>query len=487
MKKLGLSFAMLIGATTLVDAQCNSWESYPSGVQSAKEQHVIYTDLYKSKKYAEAFPIWKDLFAHVQAPKEAKSRHFQDGIQMYKEFAAVEKDAAKKKEYTAEMVKLYDMMAECLGENALDRAYEASYLYYLRGDANQVVKLFEKSMKLGDKKTPSMVLAPMAQLTVYLFKYNQSLAEEKRNPKYTAEYMRNLYDKLKELAEYNIANNKKEAAQYQTGWDAVVKEYDKIGGIIWGCDFYVEKWKPAFEANPNNMEQNAEIIAVIKEKCGEENEFYQQVDVVYRPWIDSVILDSLKTAFDGLCNLDKGKFRMRQSQKAKKAGNQEEADKLEVEAFDWYEKSLDDPITEDCNTTTEEKGELAYKIAYRKYRAGSYSSARSLCYKAVEFKKGWGEPYMLIGTMYASSGKRCSGGKGTGFEAQVVAWAAMDMWQKAKSVDPSLAGKANSQIAKYKKYLPTKGDLFQRGLKPGGSYKIGCWIGVTTTIRAGGQ
>jgi hypothetical protein len=89
--------------------------------------------------------------------------------------------------------------------------------------------------------------------------------------------------------------------------------------------------------------------------------------------------------------------------------------------------------------------------------------------------------------MYASSGKRCSGGAGTGWEAQVVAWAAMDMWAKAKSIDPSVASKANSSIAKYKKYLPTKGDIFQRGLKEGGTYKIGCWIGVTTKIRSSGE
>jgi hypothetical protein len=332
-----------------------------------------------------------------------------------------------------------------------------------------------------------MVFAPIAQLTVYLFKYNQSQPEEKRNPKYTAEYMRNLYDQLKGLAEYNIENNKKEAAQYQAGWDAIVKEYDKIGGTIWGCEFYTDKLKPSFEAEPNNMEQNAEILATLKKKCGVDNDLYKEVLAIYKPWKDSVDFERMKEKFEGLCNLEKGKFRQRQSQKAKKAGKTEEAEAFEKEAFEWYEKSLDDPITEDCETTTEEKGELAYKIAYRKYKAGSYSSARSFCYKAAELKKGWGEPYMLIGTMYASSGKRCSGGKGTGFEAQVVAWPAMDMWQKAKSVDPSVAAKANSQIARYKKYLPTKGDLFQRGLKPGGTYKVGCWIGASTTIRAGGE
>ncbi len=46
---------------------------------------------------------------------------------------------------------------------------------------------------------------------------------------------------------------------------------------------------------------------------------------------------------------------------------------------------------------------------------------------------------------------------------------------------------ANAQISKYKKYLPTVSDIFARGYKEGQSYTVGCWIGVTTTIRAGGE
>ena len=109
---------------------------------------------------------------------------------------------------------------------------------------------------------------------------------------------------------------------------------------------------------------------------------------------------------------------------------------------------------EACDVSSdEERGELAYRLADSYYRQGAYSKARTLCYKAAELKSGWGEPYMLIGTMYASSGKRCSGGKGTGWDAQVVAWAAMDMWSKAKSVDANVASKANSTNCQIQKIL----------------------------------
>ncbi len=486
---IGASFAVLMATATAVNAQCDSWEAYPKGVEEARTQHASYRTSFRAENYAEAFPIWQDLFATVQSPKDAPARHFQNGITMYNEFAKVEKDAAKKKEYIDAMNKLYDDMAACLGEKSVDRSYQAYYLYALGGNPTEVIAAYEKAMELGKMETPNMVLTPIARLTTYVYGFNLAQPEEKRSKKFTAEYMRNLYEQLKGIAEHNIANNKAEgqAAAYTQSWTEVQAEFDKVGGSIWGCDFFVDKLKPDFEAAPNNMEQNAEMLATLKEKCGEENELYVAINAIYAPYAQHIKDSTAEANFDALCNLDKGSFRLSQSQKAKKAGDKEEADRLEDEAYDWFEKSLDDPITEDCKTTTDDKGKLAYSLADRYYRSGSFSKARSLCYKAAELKKGWGKPYMLIGTLYASSGKRCSGGKGTGWDAQVVIWPAMDMWQKAKSVDSRVAGEANSQIAKYKKYLPTKGDIFQRGLKVGASYQVGCWIGASTTIRAGGQ
>jgi len=89
---------------------------------------------------------------------------------------------------------------------------------------------------------------------------------------------------------------------------------------------------------------------------------------------------------------------------------------------------------------------------------------------------------LLIGRLYASSGPRC--GSGRGWNSQIVTWPAIDMWNKAKSVDASVTGEANKMIAKYRKFMPTKEDIFLRGLKEGQSFKIGCWINTKTVIRA---
>ncbi len=477
--KWSIGAALLFFIAGQVNAQCESWEAYPAGVQTAKEKHVMYRDLFKSEKYKEAFEIWKDLYASVKIPLPAKTTHFRDGITMYKEFAKAEKDKKKKQEYLDLMMDIYDDMAACLGEESKDRAYEGYYIYSARGGSEQAIEYFERALELGKNETHNMVMVPISQLTVYLF--------TKKHPKFTAEYMRNLYKQLEELKDYNINNKTEDAATYEKKWVRVQEEFEKIEDQIFGCDFYTEKWQPEFEQDKLNMKQNEEILEVIKRKCGADNDFYNAVYAVYEPWRDSVDLAEKEARFKELCNLEKGNFRELQSRKAEKEGDNAKANELKKEAFEWYKKSLNDPSTEDCETTNEDKGELAYRIAYEEYRSGDYSSARSYANKAASFKSGWGEPYMLIGNMYASSGKRCSGGVGTGWDAQVVAWAAMDMWAKAKSVDSSVASKANSQIAKYKKYLPTKGDIFQRGFREGQSYKVGCWIGETTTIRSNGE
>ncbi|MEL6805577.1 MAG: hypothetical protein AAFO91_17545, partial [Bacteroidota bacterium] len=120
-------------------------------------------------------------------------------------------------------------------------------------------------------------------------------------------------------------------------------------------------------------------------------------------------------------------------------------------------------------------------IANTQYRMRRFSSARNTARRAAELKPGWGQPYMLIGRMYASSGPLC--GSGTGFDSQRVVWVAIDMWNRAKQVDGSVAGEANRLIGQYRQYLPFRADCFQRGISEGDTYLVPCWIQQSTIVR----
>ena len=126
-----------------------------------------------------------------------------------------------------------------------------------------------------------------------------------------------------------------------------------------------------------------------------------------------------------------------------------------------------------------------YALAQLYHKKGQYGTARTHYNAAASNRPGWGKPYIEIGKMYASSVRSC--GNGDAFQQGVVVCAALDMWAKAKSVDSSVAGEANSLIGKYSGSVPTKEDAFQRGAKSGSSASVGCWIGGSATVRLRSQ
>jgi tetratricopeptide (TPR) repeat protein len=122
---------------------------------------------------------------------------------------------------------------------------------------------------------------------------------------------------------------------------------------------------------------------------------------------------------------------------------------------------------------------LAAKVYYVHLK--NFSRARQLALEAATIRPNWGEPYLIIGRMYASSGPLC--GPGRGWESQVVVWVAIDAWMKAKNTDPAFAAEANKMINQYARFMPNKEDVFIRGLKSGEKFFVGCWIQESTLIR----
>lgn len=456
-------------------AQCESWEAYPDGVAKAQEQHVLYRDLFKAGKFEESFPYWEKVFQYVKAPKEAPSRHFSDGIKLYQEKMKKETDAAKKAEMLKIMVSLYDQMAQCTKENSTDRAYQGYYMYYFEADYAQTLKVLEKAMELGGNDVHEVVFVPISTIAVYLF--------QTKTPGIDADYMIKLYDKLKGITDHHVKSGSKNADKYKEKMTKVEEVFKPIGGQLWGCDYFVNQWKDAFEKDPNNFDQNTKILEILRPKCDKSNEFFAKVSAAWQPEKDK--RDSIQTwdvDYLKMTSFQKAELHAKQAKREEKYGRTAEAEKHTDLADKFYEKAAEE---NDPQLTDDDKGMIYYKLAYKKYRAGNFSEARSLCRDASKYRPNWGEPYMLVGYMYAASGSRCDpSGKGAGWDAQVVVWAAMDEWARAKSVDPSVADDANKQIGKYRQYCPTAGDIFQRGHKEGDSYKVGCWIGVTTTIRA---
>ena len=113
-------------------------------------------------------------------------------------------------------------------------------------------------------------------------------------------------------------------------------------------------------------------------------------------------------------------------------------------------------------------------------KEGRGEQGRVYARKAIELDRTDGEPYMIIGYLYASAGKDCNANP---LQAKAVYWAAVDQFVKAKTVDPSIAAKANEMIRDYSKMFPTSEDAFFYNVFEGDEYQVECWINETTKAR----
>jgi len=118
-------------------------------------------------------------------------------------------------------------------------------------------------------------------------------------------------------------------------------------------------------------------------------------------------------------------------------------------------------------------------LAKCQYKQDKKLQARENALKAIELKDNWGEPYIIIGQMYAESSEDCAGS----CLPKSVYWVAVDKFNKAKSVDPSVEDQANKLILIYSNYFPNKEDSFFCGVHEGDTYTVNCWINETTKAR----
>lgn len=448
-----------------VAAQCDSWDKHPQGAEEAKKLHVLYRDKIKEKKYEEAFPMWEDLMKYVQIPLPAKKTHFVDGIEMYVYFAKAEKDKTTKKEYLDKMNALYEQMARCLGEDATDLGWQAFYLYANGYGYAESYKIFEKSLELGKDEPPAMIMVYMSSIAIH-FNKNKTAG-------FSDQDILNLYERFKTICDKNKSS--KDAANYAKYWIEVEKQY-ATAPHIFGCEYWTAKLEPEIKKYWEIADSLKPLASKLAEKCGKDGELYKDTWARYRFLIidtekerlNLVIKDDTSTVYSKILS-----YRILA-----------ELDTENAEEYKEKEWALHPDLANSGKewVDNDTRGKAVYRYAFKLYKEGNFSGARTYCRATSKFLPNWGDPYILVGTMYASSGPRCSA-NGTGFEAQICVWPAIDEWVKARTVDPSAAEEANRLIGKYTAFIPSKTELLQRNIPEGSSFTVPCWIQQATVAR----
>ena len=143
-------------------------------------------------------------------------------------------------------------------------------------------------------------------------------------------------------------------------------------------------------------------------------------------------------------------------------------------ALEYYKQALS------MVTNDEDKADYLYRVANVYVLLKNYQQGAAYAQQSLDVNPEDGRCYLLMGICYASAKIYDDP-----ILARSVFWVACDMFRKAKTVDSSCATDANKLIATYSQYFPSKEDVFfHKELNDGQPFRVGGWIGKTTTCRS---
>lgn len=257
------------------------------------------------------------------------------------------------------------------------------------------------------------------------------------------------YSRLMDIVEFNIKKYTDEGNEKQLNSYTATKGNLEAGVQPYAnCEDLIRIYQKKFDAEPDNVELLNKIATGLAGRNCDKSDLYLAV---------AIKLHKLNPSPESAYFIGK---RYLSDQEYAKATNY---------------------LLEATKSTDTKSAEQAYKyLAQIMLKESKWEQGRTYARKAIELDKTDGEPYMIIGYLYASSGKDCNVNP---LHAKAVLWAAVDKFQKAKEVDPSMAAKANEMIRDYSKMFPTSEDAFFYNVFEGDTYEVGCWINETTKAR----
>lgn len=422
------------------DDEGGKYGDTPEQQEKCKKCLSLYREYRDQNMDKDALPFWR--CAYNTCPEAAKTLYI-DGARFYSNILdKIYEDSSKidiRNAYIDTLMNIYDQRIKYFGQEGLVLSFKGNDLFkYDPGRASEANAMFKRSMELEGNNTDAIAAS----------KYYQTLYAMYRNGEAEKSDLLVEYMPVLEILDYNIARLDDESQRVR--YEKAKTNLDNFFVKIAECDDIYRILGERLAQTPNDIDLNKKALAVMNKRDCTDNDLYLQVaERVYqsKPTPDaaySIGIEKLKTKdystalkyFDEAANLcgdcvDQNKYYLRAGQAATILGNT--------------------------------------------------SKARSYANKILQTNPKSGDAYMLIGDAIAASAKSCDDGKLGKYGAY---WLATDYYAKAKSVDSSVADKANEKIASYRKYFPTKEDIFFYNLKEGSPYQVACMGNETTTVRA---
>ncbi len=434
-----------------IPAGCETFESARRG-QQALDHYVIYRGFLREGDFEEAFENWKIVYDIAPAADGQRWTVFNDGVYFYETLLREEEDPELRDNYIRKILGFYDQIGLCYPEQKANaRARKAFDLYYYYRDyasLQEIFELFAETIEYFGEETPAFVVNPFTAL----------LVSKTFNKNIDLERAREYAQFISELVKANVDGDDEAWNRVGNFTPQRLMDLERIRGF-YDCQYYIDTYYELYSENPEDCE--AIQMALGKMQWGECPE---DLDVVVE----------LQEAASVHCVVpEDASSLVRQAYAALREADFQEA-------INFFERAIDEEEDADKKANY---ALIIGKIYYSHLR--DFPRSREFAQRAGSYRPNWGEPHILIGKLYASSGPLC--GPGTGWDSQVVTWVAIDEWERARSKDPESRSEANQLINSYRQYMPSIEDIFQRGLSEGDSYFVECWIQRETTIRRAGS
>lgn len=475
-----LMIAVMIGMAMSATAQEASESKYGNDSVACVTNLSIYSEAYKQWEAAKFAPesismemvnAWREVFLNCPRSSQLIYTRGEKIMDYFIRTNPKDKDA-----YIDTICMMMDNRAKYFG---VDPKTGTSQVANIMGRKGLLIYTYNKNRyEEAYNVLKDAVALDASQLQgAYIDAYFKATIDMVNNEKAEKMTIINVYQELSEVLDNNIGA----LAETETQLEAAKEEAEGAGDAdaVAGFDKQIEKNEKNININKgvkNNLDNLFspfascdDLIKVFSAKMAETPD-----DVTLLKRI-TTILDK-KDCTDSKLFLDAA-IRLNELEPSPEASYN-----LGIKFF--KDKKYSDAATFFDQATKTDNNDRKYR-AYRNLamcyqNMGSYSRARDVARRAAQVDPTNGEPYLIIAMLYAESAKQFSGE----IESKAVFWAAVDKCNKAKSIDPSCAERANSMIRSYSAAFPSMETIFFNDYNEGQSFNVGGWIGETTTIRA---
>lgn len=401
--------------------------------QEVKIKYSLFYEYFKNKDFESASPHLTWLLEN--APTYRGERNWNRGITMYEALAEAAENPEAKKAYLDSALALHDQIVPTFEE----------------AGKGEVVDEVEWTINRGRfLQTHSDVYSDRQNEVFEAYKKAYEMAPGEIDPY----YVRYIVDTYVQREEKQTAVDFMEQAEQQYSDSPDLMQY--------------------FDETRDNLFTNPkERVAFLEEQLESDSENMDILNELFELYQDLDRPAKVEAIGNRLLKLDP-------NAETYKLLGQMNYEQSEYEtAMEHFERGLE---TAESSTM---RRDIYHSMAEVEQEQGNLQAARRYARQALEEDQEFGQAYMLIANLYATAVQQS---ETMDREDRAVYWLVLDYYERAAQADPSLKSRARNAIQTYRKYIPSREDMFFKGWEEGASYTIDYgpykWINETTTVRS---